>query len=91
MDEGYGMKTPQPVAGMRHVALSVTSLEACERFYVDVLGMRVEWRPDADKRPGFLQSSRHFLRGNLRRIVCHPIDLSSLLESAGNLNNAGQP
>ena len=48
-------------------------------------------KTDADKRPGFLQSSRHFLRGNLRRIVCHPIDLSSLLESAGNLNNAGQP
>ena len=23
-------------------------LEACERFYVDVLGMRVEWHPDPD-------------------------------------------
>ena len=42
------MKTPQPVAGMRHVALSVSNLEACEQFYVDVLGMTVEWRPDED-------------------------------------------
>ncbi|MGB5178451.1 MAG: VOC family protein [Gammaproteobacteria bacterium] len=33
---------------MRHVALNVTDLEACERFYVELLGMAVEWRPDAD-------------------------------------------
>jgi catechol 2,3-dioxygenase-like lactoylglutathione lyase family enzyme len=26
----------------------VNELEACERFYVDLLGMRVEWRPDKD-------------------------------------------
>jgi catechol 2,3-dioxygenase-like lactoylglutathione lyase family enzyme len=31
---------------MRHVALFVRDLEACERFYVELLGMRVEWRPD---------------------------------------------
>jgi catechol 2,3-dioxygenase-like lactoylglutathione lyase family enzyme len=30
------------------VALNVRDLEACERFYVDLLGMRVEWRPDRD-------------------------------------------
>jgi len=33
---------------MRHVALNVSNVEACERFYVDLLGMRVEWRPDPD-------------------------------------------
>jgi catechol 2,3-dioxygenase-like lactoylglutathione lyase family enzyme len=33
---------------MRHVALYVKDLAACERFYVDLLGMSVEWRPDAD-------------------------------------------
>lgn len=42
------LNAPKAVAGMRHVALSVSSLEACERFYVDVLGMSVEWRPDKD-------------------------------------------
>jgi len=42
------MKTPNPVGGMRHVALNVSNLESCEHFYVEVLGMNVEWRPDAD-------------------------------------------
>lgn len=34
--------------GLCHVALLVEAFEACERFYVDVLGMSVEWRPDED-------------------------------------------
>lgn len=38
----------RPLAGLRHVALFVGDLEACEHFYVDLLGMAVEWRPDAD-------------------------------------------
>ena len=33
---------------MRHVALTVSNLEAVEGFYVDLLGMTVEWRPDPD-------------------------------------------
>jgi catechol 2,3-dioxygenase-like lactoylglutathione lyase family enzyme len=40
------MKRPSPTAGMRHVALNVADMEACERFYVDLMGMTVEWRPD---------------------------------------------
>lgn len=39
---------PAPTAGLRHVALFVRQFEAAERFYVDLLGMAVEWRPDAD-------------------------------------------
>lgn len=39
---------PGATAGLRHVALRVRNLEACERFYTALLGMRVEWRPDAD-------------------------------------------
>lgn len=42
------MKPPKPTAGLRHVALRVRNLEACERFYTQLVGMRVEWRPDAD-------------------------------------------
>jgi catechol 2,3-dioxygenase-like lactoylglutathione lyase family enzyme len=34
--------------GMRHVALNVTDIDRCERFYVGLLGMSVEWRPDPD-------------------------------------------
>jgi catechol 2,3-dioxygenase-like lactoylglutathione lyase family enzyme len=39
---------PAPDLSLRHVALTVADLEAAERFYVEVLGMRVEWRPDPD-------------------------------------------
>ena len=34
--------------GIRHVALWVENLAAAERFWVDVLGYAVEWRPDPD-------------------------------------------
>lgn len=37
-----------PLLGLRHVALYVTDLDACERFWVGVLGFTVEWRPDPD-------------------------------------------
>ena len=42
------MTRPPPTAGMRHVALYVQDFDACEHFYVELLGMQVEWRPDAD-------------------------------------------
>jgi len=40
------MKRPNPTTGMRHVALNVRDLPASEHFYVDLMGMTVEWRPD---------------------------------------------
>jgi catechol 2,3-dioxygenase-like lactoylglutathione lyase family enzyme len=42
------MKRPPATLGLHHVALVVPDLAACEHFYVERLGMRVEWRPDAD-------------------------------------------
>lgn len=42
------MQRPGKTGGMRHVALFVDDLEACEYFYVELLGMTVEWRPDPD-------------------------------------------
>lgn len=42
------MTRPTATSGMHHVALNVTDLELCEKFYVDLLGMEVEWRPDVD-------------------------------------------
>jgi len=42
------MQRPNPTAGMRHVALYVASFDACEHFYVELMGMQVEWRPDDD-------------------------------------------
>lgn len=35
-------------AGLRHVALNVLDLAKVETFYVDLLGFKVEWRPDDD-------------------------------------------
>jgi catechol 2,3-dioxygenase-like lactoylglutathione lyase family enzyme len=40
------MQRPGKTGGMRHVALFVENLADCENFYVDLLGMEVEWRPD---------------------------------------------
>lgn len=40
------MNRPPKHLGLWHVALNVHKLEACERFYVDLLGYAVEWRPD---------------------------------------------
>jgi catechol 2,3-dioxygenase-like lactoylglutathione lyase family enzyme len=34
--------------GIRHVALFSMDLQASERFWVDVMGYTVEWRPDPD-------------------------------------------
>ena len=40
------MASPPPTRGIRHIALWFDDLARAERFYVDVLGYVVEWRPD---------------------------------------------
>ncbi len=42
------MLRPPPTRGLRHVALNVMRLAECERFYVEWIGMQVEWQPDPD-------------------------------------------
>lgn len=42
------MKRPPGHLGLRHVALNVRDMAACEHFYVELMGMAVEWRPDPD-------------------------------------------
>ena len=42
------MSDRPPQLGLRHLALFVRAFEETKRFYVDVLGFRVEWEPDAD-------------------------------------------
>ena len=42
------MQKPKPTAGLHHVALYAKNFEACEHFYVELLGMKVMWRPDND-------------------------------------------
>jgi catechol 2,3-dioxygenase-like lactoylglutathione lyase family enzyme len=51
-----------PLLGIRHVALFVTDLAAAERFWVEVMGYGVEWRPDPDN---------VYLRGGSDNLALH--------------------
>jgi len=42
------MQKPKPTSGLHHVALFVQNFEACVKFYTELLGMKIEWQPDAD-------------------------------------------
>ncbi|EDN68403.1 ring-cleaving dioxygenase [Beggiatoa sp. PS] len=39
---------PAPTLGIRHIALNVIHLKACQHFYQELLGMTIEWQPDED-------------------------------------------
>ena len=42
------MERPGITDGLRHIALFVENFVECEHFYVALMGMEVEWRPDED-------------------------------------------
>lgn len=42
------LKRPDNTLGLRHIALFVENLEVCTDFYTRLLGMEIEWQPDAD-------------------------------------------
>lgn len=42
------MQKPNPHKGLHHVALFIKNFDACEKFYIDLLGMTIDWRPDPD-------------------------------------------
>lgn len=50
MADSFTVKGTRPPkqGGMRHVALRVKDMEAMEHFYIGLMGMDVEWRPDPD-------------------------------------------
>lgn len=73
------MERPDPTAGMRHIALYVRDLEAAENFYVGLLGMEVEWRPDPDN--VYLTSGNDNLA--LHRSDVVPADQGQLLDHVG--------
>ena len=39
---------PPASSGLHHIALYVEDMAACEKFYINLMGMQVEWRPDDD-------------------------------------------
>ena len=70
---------PAATLGMHHVALNVVDMDACEHFYVDLLGMSVEWRPDADNL--YLTSGNDNLA--LHRADAAPADRGQRLDHIG--------
>lgn len=42
------MQKPNPHKGLRHVALFVKNFNECQAFYTELLGLTVDWHPDAD-------------------------------------------
>jgi len=39
---------PKPTSGLRHVAIFVKKFSECQKFYTELLGMKIEWQPDDD-------------------------------------------
>lgn len=39
---------PNNTLGLRHLALFVRNLDDCAQFYIELLGMQLEWQPDPD-------------------------------------------
>ena len=74
------MSTPRPpLLGIRHVALFIRDLDAAERFWVDVMGYEVEWRPDPDN---------VYLRGGSDNLALHRA-APGAAASAGSLDHIG--
>ncbi|MDH5300254.1 MAG: VOC family protein [Gammaproteobacteria bacterium] len=74
------MQRPAPTTGMRHVALFVKDLEACEHFYVDLMGMAVEWRPDPDN---------VYLSGGVDNLALHRATFTAAPSSEQKLDHIG--
>jgi catechol 2,3-dioxygenase-like lactoylglutathione lyase family enzyme len=65
---------PSTGFGMRHVALCVRDIAACEDFYVRLMGMQIEWRPD----PGNL-----YLSSGGDSLALHAVDRTAPRDEAG--------
>lgn len=48
MNKPVSNQQPKGMLGIRHIALFVKDLEMCTDFYVNLMGMKIEWQPDAD-------------------------------------------
>ena len=42
------MNRPVLNKGLRHIALNVVKLDETVKFYTDIVGMQIEWQPDAN-------------------------------------------
>ncbi len=72
---------PAKTAGMRHVALFVPDLSAACFFYIDLMGMQIEWQPDAD--------NIYLCSGNDNVALHHRPESPSLDPAAQRLDHIG--
>jgi catechol 2,3-dioxygenase-like lactoylglutathione lyase family enzyme len=66
--------------GIRHLALTVADLEAAEKFWVDLLGYEVEWRPDKDNL---------YLRAGSDNLALHRGENRQPVDESGQLDHVG--
>jgi catechol 2,3-dioxygenase-like lactoylglutathione lyase family enzyme len=71
---------PDGMLGLRHVALFVQDLEACVRFYIEVLGMQLEWQPDPDN---------YYLTSGADNLALHRLAANKSLSDAQRLDHIG--
>lgn len=71
---------PGGMLGMHHVALFVHDLEACLRFYRDVVGMQEEWQPDPDN---------IYLTTGSDNVALHRLSAETRLDGAQRLDHIG--
>ena len=74
------MTTRPALLGIRHVALTVSDLEAAERFWVGLMGYTVEWRPDPDNL---------YLRSGTDNLALHRGDNRAPVDESGQLDHIG--
>ena len=74
------MKPHPALLGIRHVALYVRDLAAAERFWVDVMGYEVEWRPDPEN---------VYLRGGKDNLALHHGTPRAAVDESGQLDHIG--
>lgn len=72
---------PGGMLGMRHVALFVHDLEACLKFYRDVVGMQQEWMPDPD--------NVYLTSAGADNVALHRLDAATKLDGAQRLDHIG--
>lgn len=73
-------RTPPATAGLRHVALYVTELEACVRFYTELMGMSIEWHPDPDN---------YYLTSGNDNLALHRASATAETAPPGRLDHIG--
>ena len=71
---------PGGMLGIRHVALFVQDMDVCLHFYIDVLGMKLEWQPDADN---------YYLTSGTDNLALHRADISKVPNGSQRLDHIG--